>query len=256
MGNWSGKSAIVTGSGTGVGRATALMLAREGANVVINYSRSAKEAEETAHEVEREGGRSIVVQADVAEDEDCRKLVASTVDVFGCVDLLVNNAAVTRFIAHDDLDAVMSEDWKRIFSVNVLGPFQCVRAARKSLAERRGQVVNVASTAGLTGQGSSIPYCASKAAVINMTQSLARALAPAIRVNAVAPGFITGRWLERGLGHAYSAVKKGWEGRAPLGKVCEPEDVAAAIMSLANGSSMVTGQTITCDGGMMLGPLR
>ncbi len=89
-----------------------------------------------------------------------------------------------------------------------------------------------------------------------MTQSLARALAPAIRVNAVAPGFITGRWLERGLGHAYSAVKKGWEGRAPLGKVCEPEDVAAAIMSLANGSSMVTGQTITCDGGMMLGPLR
>jgi 3-oxoacyl-[acyl-carrier protein] reductase len=256
MGDWSGKVAVVTGSGTGVGRATAVLLARQGASVVVNFSRSAVEADQTAHEVEKAGGRALVVRANVADDGECRALMASAVDGLGGIDLLVNNAATTRFVPHDDLDAVLSEDWERIFSVNVVGLFQAVRAARASLAERRGQVVNVASTAGLTGQGSSIPYCASKAAVINMTQSLARALAPAIRVNAVAPGFITGRWLQQGLGHAYESVKKGWENRAPLGQVCSPEDVAAAIVSLANGSPMVTGQTITCDGGMMLGPLR
>ncbi|MBY0586953.1 SDR family oxidoreductase [bacterium] len=256
MGKWSEKTVVITGSGTGVGYATARLLAQEGANIVINYSRSATEAQQAADQVASLGGRAIVVQANVASDDDCKRLMESAVDAFGGIDLLVNNAAVTRFIPHDQLDQVLIEDWQRIFEVNVLGVFQCVRAARERLAERNGQVVNVASTAGLTGQGSSIPYCASKAAVINMTQSLARALAPTIRVNAVAPGFITGRWLENGLGHAYESVKKGWEGRAPLGKVCDPDDVARAIVSLAEGSPMVTGQTITCDGGMMLGPLR
>jgi 3-oxoacyl-[acyl-carrier protein] reductase len=256
MGKWTGKTAVITGSGTGVGRATALLLASEGADIVINYSRSEREAMQVAGEVEAHGGRAVVVKGDVSLDADCRGLIDSACQAFGGVDLLVNNAAVTRFVPHDDLDQVLAEDWERIFRVNVVGPFQCVRAAREALRQRRGQVVNVASTAGLTGQGSSIPYCASKAAVINMTQSLARALAPEIRVNAVAPGFITGRWLEQGLGSAYDGVKRGWEGRAPLGRVCDPEDVARAIVSLAEGSPMVTGQTVTCDGGMMLGPLR
>ena len=205
---YSGKVAIVTGGGTGVGRATAQLLARRGCSVVINYSRSKSDAEGTALIVEREGAAALVVPANIAEDADCRRLIKSAVDRFGGIDILINNAGTTRFIDHDDLDAVMRDDWKDIFAVNVLGVFQCVRAARSHLASREGQVVNVASIAGLTGQGSSIPYCASKAAVINMTQSLARGLAPHIRVNAVAPGFITGRWLEQGLGPNYDAVKK------------------------------------------------
>ena len=254
--SFEGKVAIVTGGGTGVGRATAQLLARRGCAVVINYSRSKDDAYESAKSVEEEGGKSLVVQANVADDADCRRLIQETVNRFGGIDILVNNAGTTRFIEHDNLEDVTRDDWKDIFSVNVVGLFQCVRAAQSHLAKRQGQIVNVASIAGLTGQGSSIPYCASKAAVINMTQSFARALAPDIRVNAVAPGFITGRWLEQGLGEHYEAVRKGWEARAPMHRVSDPIDVAEAIMGVIDGSRMTTGQTVVCDGGMLLGPLR
>jgi len=253
---FKGKVAVVTGGGTGVGRAVASLLAQKGCSVVINYSRSKDEAFETAKLVEQEGAAAHVVHANVAEDADCQKLMKETVERFGGIDILINNAGTTRFIDHDNLDAVTRDDWKNIFSVNVVGLFQCVRAAERHLAVREGEIVNVASIAGITGQGSSIPYCASKAAVINMTQSFARALAPRIRVNAVAPGFITGRWLESGLGQHYEAVKKGWESRAPMHRVSDPIDVAQAIMGVLEGSRMTTGQTVVCDGGMLLGPLR
>ena len=252
----SGKAAVVTGGGTGVGRATALALSKLGCAVAVNYRSSKTEAEETGHEIERQGGRCLVERADVADDAACRKFVRRAVDEFGRLDVLVNNAAVTRFIDPGRLEDVTDDVWEEIFAVNVRGPFQCVRAARPHLEQGGGAVVNVASTAGLTGMGSSIPYSASKAALINMTIALARALAPSIRVNAVAPGFITGRWLERGLGAHYEAVKAAWQDRAPLGRVCDPADVADAVLSLIVGSELVTGQTLVVDGGAVLGKGR
>lgn len=249
-----GKVAIVTGGGTGVGRATALELARGGCAVAINYSKSKQEAEATAHEIEALGVRALALQANVGDDAACRNFVGRTVAELGRLDVLVNNAGTTEFISHENLDAVTDEAWERIFSVNLRGPFYCVRAASAALkASGNGSVVNVSSVAGLVGVGSSIPYCASKAALNNLTLTLARALSPEVRVNAVCPGFITGRWLKGGLGDAYDAVLQYYSGKALLKKVCEPEDVAAAILSFITGSDLVTGQILTVDGGMTLG---
>ncbi len=251
-----GKAAIVTGGGTGVGRETALLLAKRGCHVAINYSRSKSEAEATAREIEGAGGRALVLQADVADDAACRRLVAETLGRFGRLDILVNNAGTTQFIPHRNLDAVTTGAWQQILAVNLIGPFQLARAAKESLTAAHGQIVNVASTAGVNATGSSIPYCASKAALINMTMALARVMAPSVRVNAIAPGFITGRWLEQGLGPAYERTKTVVESRAALKKVCDPIDVARAILSLIEGSELITGQTLVCDGGMTLGALE
>jgi 3-oxoacyl-[acyl-carrier protein] reductase len=248
-----GKAAVITGSGTGVGRATALELARLGCNILVNYSRSAQEAEQTRDEIAALGVKSIVFRADVSRDTECRDMMAAATRAFGRLDVLVNNAGTTTFAAHGDLDAIDPDAWQRIMAVNVQGPFQCVRAARSALEEHgQGCVINVSSIAGVRAIGSSIPYCASKAALNNMTMALARALAPKIRVNAVAPGFITGRWLQAGLGDAYEAAKKANENRSPMRRVCDPEDVSAAIVSLITGSDLVTGQILPVEGGMLL----
>ena len=250
----SGKAAIITGGGTGVGRATALDLARQGCSVLINYSKSRDEAKQTSSEVEALGAKSIVVQADVADDAACRKMVAAAMTAFGRIDILINNAGTTRFIAEENLDQVTDDDWQRIFAVNVIGAFHCARAVKEPmLASGGGQIINVTSVAAYLGKGSSIPYAASKAALNNLTIALARSLAPHIRVNAVAPGFITGRWLEQGFGAAYEGVKRTVEKLCPLEKVSDPEDVAAAIVSLVTGSKMITGQVLVCDGGMLIG---
>lgn len=248
-----GKAAIVTGGGTGVGRATALQLAQRGCSVLVGCCRSREEAEQTAAEAGALGVRAIAFQGDVADDPACRGMVEAAVGAFGRLDVLVNSAGTTRFIAHADFDAVEADDWDRIMAVNVKGPFQCARAARSALAaDGGGEIVNVSSIAGIRGIGSSIPYCASKAALNNLTLTLARSLAPAIRVNAVAPGFITSRWLREGLGDGYEPVKAAFEQRAPLGKVCEPDDVADAILSLVTGSDLVTGQVLACEGGVLI----
>jgi 3-oxoacyl-[acyl-carrier protein] reductase len=249
-----GKAAIVTGGGTGVGRATALALAERGCDVLVNYSRSAAEAEATAREIGSRGARGVAFRADVADDTACRAMVARAVAEFGRLDVLVNNAGTTSFIPHGDLEKVTDADWDKILSVNLKGPFQCVRAAREALARGEGGVVvNVSSIAGVVGVGSSIPYCASKAGLNLLTLMLARALGPGIRVNAVAPGFITGRWLREGLGEAvYDGMKKALEARTPLRRVCEPEDVRDAILSLIEGSDLVTGQVLLVDGGMTI----
>ncbi len=250
----AGKAAIVTGGGTGVGRATALELARQGCSVLINYSRSRDDAERTAGEIEEHGVKGIAIQADVADDAACREMVTVAVKAFGRIDVLVNNAGTTRFVLAAELDKVTDEDWQRIMAVNVVGPFHCARAVKEPmLASGGGQIINVTSVAGFAGKGSSIPYAASKGALNNLTIALARTLAPHIRVNAVAPGFITGRWLEQGFGAAYEGVKRSIEKACPLEKVCEPDDVAAAIMSLVTGSPMITGQVLVCDGGMLIG---
>jgi 3-oxoacyl-[acyl-carrier protein] reductase len=248
-----GKAAIVTGGGTGVGRETGLALARLGCHVLVNYSRSREDAERTTAELRALGVKAIAVQADVARDAECRAMVEAALRAFGRLDVLVNNAGTTTFINHGDLDAVADDDWQRIMAVNLQGPFQCARAARSALeAEGGGCIVNVSSIAGIRAIGSSIPYCASKAALNNLTIALARALAPKIRVNAVAPGFITGRWLQNGLGPAYESIKKYQESRSPLQRVCDPKDVAEAILSLITGSDLVTGQVLPVEGGMLI----
>jgi 3-oxoacyl-[acyl-carrier protein] reductase len=248
-----GQVALITGASRGVGRATAQALAGLGCDIVINFQKSAEEADETVGLVRDWGVRAICLQADTADDDACRKMIEATVKQLGRLDILINNAATTRFVPHNDLEALTTELWDRIFAVNVRGAFQCTRAARPHL-ERSGQgnVINISSIAGLNGTGSSIPYCASKAALIVMTQSLARALAPKIRVNSVAPGFIETRWTQEGLGSNYAAMVDSIKQRVPLGKVCQPEDVAEAIVSLLIGSRMITGQTIVCDGGALL----
>ncbi len=249
-----GKAAIVTGGGTGVGRATALDLARQGCSVLVNFSKSRDEAESAAAEIEALGVRGIAVQCDVADDTQCRRMVDVAVKAFGRIDVLVNNAGTTKFVLASELDGVTDEDWQRIFAVNVVGPFHCARAVKEPmLTSGGGQIINVTSVAAFAGKGSSIPYAASKAALNNLTIALARTLAPHIRVNAVAPGFITGRWLEQGFGDAYEGVKRSVERMCPLEKVSDPADVAAAIMSLVTGSSMITGQVLICDGGMLIG---
>lgn len=248
------KAAVITGGGTGVGRATALGLARLGYAVLVNYSRSAAEAEATRDQAAALGVPALAFQADVADDQACRRMIAAARQAFGRIDLLVNSAGTTRFIPAGDLEQVSDEDWQRIMAVNVLGPFHCARAVQAPmLAGGGGQIINVSSIAALSGRGSSIPYAASKAALNALTLSLARALAPKIRVNAVAPGFITGRWLERGYGQAYQAVRRAVEKKTPLERVCDPEDVAAAILGLVTGSTMITGQVLVCDGGSLLG---
>ena len=246
----AGRSAIVTGSAVGVGRATALELARRGANVVINYSRSEREAAETAADVERLGGRALVVRADVSRDEEVRAMVARAVEAFGSVHVLVNNAATTAFVNFADLEGLTEEQWDRILAVNLKGPFFCARAVAGPMkADGEGAIVNIASIAGIRAVGSSIAYAASKAGLINLTIALARALAPEVRVNCVAPGFIDTRWLRQGLGPLFEPARQRTAEQTPLGRVSTPEDIAQVVLSLIEDADFVTGQTIVVDGG-------
>jgi 3-oxoacyl-[acyl-carrier protein] reductase len=180
-------------------------------------------------------------------------MIETAVREFGRLDVLINNAGTTSFIKHDDLDAVTMDDWMRILSVNVIGAFQCARAARSALtAAGSGEIVNVSSVAGVAGTGSSIPYCASKAALNNLTVTLARVFAPKVRVNAVAPGFISTRWLQDGLGaEIYEMAKRQTEEKALLHQVLSAEDVASVIINVITGSDLLTGQVIVLDGGML-----
>jgi 3-oxoacyl-[acyl-carrier protein] reductase len=245
-----GKAAIVTGSATGMGRSTALMLAELGCNVVVNYTRSEQEARETAADVEKRGAQALLLRADVSSDADCRRMVQETLDRWGRVDALVNNAGATYFVAHRDLEALTEEMWDRIWDVNVKGAFFMTRAAAEALrAAGQGAVVNVSSTAGLRGGGSSIPYAASKAALINLTISLARVLAPEVRVNCVAPGFIDTRWLAQGYGERFDAMREAQKQNTPLRDAGRPEHMAQAVVSMITGMDWVTGQTIVVDGG-------
>lgn len=247
-----GKTAIVTGSAVGVGRATAVDLARRGANVVINYSRSEDDAKEAVRLVEAEGARALLVCADVSDDTQVQSMVRQAVDAFGGLHILVNNAAMTHFVPFHDLDGMKTEYWDDIFNVNVKGAFFCARAAAKAMKQSGGgAIVNIASVAGVRAIGSSIAYAASKAAVINMTVALARVLGPDVRVNAVAPGFIETRWLKNGLGEqVYEAGKAMQIKQAPLKAVCQPEHVAQLVMSLIEGADLVTGECIVIDGGV------
>ena len=250
----SGKTAIVTGSAVGVGRATALELAKRGANVVINYSRSESEAKEAVAAVEQLGAKALLIKADVSRDQEVRAMAASTREAFGSIDVLVNNAATTAFINFADLEGMTEEQWDRILAVNLKGPFFCSRAVAEAMkAGGEGAIVNIASIAGIRAVGSSIAYAASKAGLINLTVALARVLAPEVRVNCVAPGFIDTRWLRAGLGQVFEPAKERMSAQTPLRRVSTPEDVAQVVLSLIEGADFVTGQTIVVDGGNSIG---
>ena len=251
--NVAGKVALITGAATGLGRATSLALARLGCSIAVNHIADTKqEAAQATAELTAIGVRALPMEADVRDSGACQAMVTAVVGELGRLDILVNCAGVTRFIPHDHLDEVKDEDWDFILGVNLKGTFHCARACRSAMETNGGVIINVASIAGLNGAGSSIPYAVSKAGVINLTKALARVLAPKIRVNAVAPGFIEGRWMREGLGERYLESRDSFAAASALGRACQPEDVADAIVSLITGSDMVTGHTLICDGGALL----
>ncbi len=239
------KTALVTGSATGIGKAVALRLARQGVAVAVNYSRSEKEARETFDEVQQLGVPALLCQANVAHDGEVRRMVEACRHELGGLDILVNNAATTRFIDHTDLESLTEEVWDAILAVNLKGAYFCSRAALPVMQQRGGgSIVNVTSVAGLAGVGSSIAYAASKAALNCMTKSLARAFAPAVRVNAVAPGPVLTRWLAPHMDHVEKQLAL-----TPMKRAATPDDIADVVVFLATGTTLMTGQVVVVDGG-------
>lgn len=257
MGNadLKGKAAIVTGSATGIGASVAVALARRGANVVVNYTKSEKEARETVEAVKAAGADAHLVQADVSKDADCRKLAAAARDAWGRIDILVNNAGTTKFVAHNDLDGLNAEDFANIYAINVIGAFQMIRACAPAMREHgEGSVVNVSSIAGVKGIGSSVAYAASKGALNTMTLSLARALAPQIRVNAVCPGYVATGWFKNRFGdEAFKRITDDQAETAPLKRAADGDEIAKTVMFFAGPESRhITGEMLLTDGGLHL----
>jgi 3-oxoacyl-[acyl-carrier protein] reductase len=243
--------ALVTGSATGVGRACVLQFAGRGYDVVVNYSRSEAEAIETAADAKKIGAEVLLSQCDVSDDNSVQQMISDVEAKFGRLDVVVNNAATTSFIDHSDLDAMTEDLWDRILAVNLKGAFFVSRAATPLLKSGDGgAIVNISSVAGITGSGSSVGYCASKGALNTMTKSLARALAPEIRVNAVCPGPIESRWIREG--NPDVSIESMVE-NYPLPKASMPDDIADAVLFFALGTSMATGQWVSIDGGQTLG---
>lgn len=250
-----GKRAIVTGGGTGLGAATAVGLARRGVNVCVNFSSSADAAEQVVAECRKLDVDAFAQKADVGEDWDCRALVDAAAKRFGGLDVLVNNAGITKFAKHSDLDLLDAEDFMRLYRINVVAVYQMTRAARLHLdATGKGSIVNVSSIAGVTGIGSSIAYASTKGALNTMTLSLARALAPNIRVNAVCPGYISSGWFTKYQGDdVESQTAEHVAKSTPLKVASSPEDIAETILFFAGPESRhVTGEFIIVDAGMHL----
>jgi 3-oxoacyl-[acyl-carrier protein] reductase len=260
MSSVDGMCAVVTGSATGLGAATAIAFAKGGARVVINYRASVKEAEQTADLCRSANPAVKVVQADVANDQDCRRL-AGAASEWGRLDILVNNASTTKHVSNAaDLDALSAEDFQRLYAVNAIGPFQMIRAARPLLeaaaraAEGPSSVVNISSATALNATGSSIAYSASKSALNSMTLSLARALAPLVRVNALCPGYMDTPWWVKGLGQeAADTLRDLTKSAVPLRVASKPEDIAEVVLFLASPASRhLTGAIIPADAGLLL----
>ena len=246
--------AIITGAGTGVGAATALSLASRGYNLLINYARSEAEARASEAACQAVGADTLLVQGDVSNDADCRRMADAAIERWGRIDALVNNAGITSFAGVSNWDALDAATFERIFGVNVIGAFQMVRACVEHLKSSRGCIVNVSSIAGALGIGSSVAYIASKGALNSLTLHLARTLAPAVRVNAVCPGLITTRWFVDGVGRENAdQLQAQYEKAVPLQTACTAEDVAEAIVWLVAGARTTTGELLMLDSGMHLG---
>ena len=249
--NESSKVAIVTGGSRGVGAATAKLLASKGWNVTITCTSSMEDANEVVKECEQFGVESLAIKADVSENKDCVESVEKTLEKWGRIDSLVNNAGTTKFVFnHADLDGLDADDFLHIYKVNVVGPFQMVKACKDALMKSENpSVVNISSIAGIKGIGSSLAYASSKGALNTMTKSMARNLGP-IRVNAICPGFIQGEWLRKGMGdELYNAAKDNLTSSTPLKLTVTPEQVALGIYNFIEISTVVTGETMLMDGG-------
>ena len=251
------KVAIVTGSATGVGAAAAIMLAERGCNVVINYTRSKAEAEDTAQKCTAAGAETLIYQGDVAEDTACQGMAQAAVDKWGRIDYLINNAAKTKFNPYENLDGLSADDFLAIYKVNVVGAYQMVRAVAPHMKKQgRGAIVNNSSIGGVTGIASSMAYAASKAALNMMTQSLSLVLGPEIRINAIAPGAIQTRWLQGGMSaEQYQAFLVNAAAMVPLQVVPTAEQIAEALVWFLEGASVVTGEVLMVDAGLHCGRL-
>ena len=252
--NLAGSVIIVTGSATGLGSATAKLAASKGANVVINYTKSESEAQETAAACRELGVEALLCRADVSVDQDCRRMASEAVAKWGRIDGLVNNAGQSVFASSADLESLTAEDFLHVYSVNVVGAYQMIRAAAPHLkANGEGAIVNVSSISSITGAGSSIAYAASKGALNTMTVSLARALAPEVRVNAVLPGLFASRWWSEGLGEErYHRLLDQYVDAVPMKAAATPEALAESVVWLLEGARFITGETIMIDSGMHL----
>ena len=247
--NGTRPAALVTGSATGIGRAEAIALARAGYDVAVNYSRSADAAGQTAAACESHGATTVVIGCDVADDARVRSMVAETEAAFGRLDVLCNNAGITSEAPFGDLDAIEIDDWDRVFAVNVRGIVQVTRACVPLLKQAEGCIVNTASIVGLRPGPQPLAYSASKAAVVSLTRTLALALGPEIRVNAVAPGWMEGDWMKRMLGENYDRLMERRARLTPLKRCVTADDVAESMMTLVAGNRFVTGEIVVVDGG-------
>lgn len=244
----AGKVALITGGGTGLGREIALRLAREGMQVAISYSRSQAEAEQTVADIQELGGQAATFPAELSRTADAESLVQAVAEKWGRLDLLIHNAATTRFVPFPDLEAIDEASWDEIFAVNTRAAFFLARAAAPLLrTSGNGQIITTSSIAGIRAGGSSLPYAVSKAALIHLTKCLAVALAPEVRVNSVAPGLLLTRWAA-GFGDAtLDALSQ----KALLQKSTDVGDTADVFVMLARNSS-ITGEVIVADAGMLL----
>ncbi len=246
--DFAGKVAIVTGGGTGMGKAISAGLAAAGASVVVNYSRSADEAAATVAEIEAAGGTAMAHQADVADSEDVESLIEATVSSYGRLDIVVNNAGTTAFVPFADLDGMDEETWDRIMAVNVKAPWLMAKAAAAAMrANDGGAIVNISSVAGIKPGGSSLAYSVSKAAMIHLTKGLAVALAPDVRVNSVAPGFVNTRWHDNSSDERKQQIAQA----SPLRRHVGVEQIASVTLECLRNDNM-TGQVIAIDSGTLL----
>ncbi|HWI79224.1 MAG TPA: SDR family oxidoreductase, partial [Ramlibacter sp.] len=244
------KKALVTGGATGIGRSAVLTLAKAGYDVAINYATSAQAARQVAQEAKAAGAATLLMPCDVSDDAAVRKMLAQVGESFGQLDALVNNAGTTAKWKIKDLESLDMAEWDRTFAVNVRGTFQVTRAA-VPLLEKGGNpsIVNVASIVGLRPGPQPLPYAASKAAVVNLTKTLAWNLGPKIRVNAVAPGWMEGDWMQRMLGDKYEDLMGKRARQTPLRRCVTADDVAETILNLLQSNRFVTGEVVVIDGG-------
>jgi NAD(P)-dependent dehydrogenase (short-subunit alcohol dehydrogenase family) len=245
------KVAVITGSSSGIGAATARLFARHGYNVVINFSRDEQAAETVAADCRKLGVDTLVIRADVADDAQCRALADTVGEQWGRTDALVNNAGTTKFVSANNLEGLSAQDFHDIYAVNVIGAYQMIRALAPLMKKTPGAgIVNISSVASVMGVGSSLAYMASKGALNAMTFGLARSLAPEIRVNAVGPGMVETPWLQNGLGQEqFEARKMAYEMATPLASTIQPEDVAEAAYWLCAGALKTTGEFMLVDSG-------
>ena len=248
------RTAVVTGASSGIGAASAVRLAQAGVKVLLNYGGNADGAAATVKACTEAGADAFALQGDVGDDDICKAIAKAAEDRWGRIDILVNNAGVTVTANHRDLDALDSSDFNRLYRVNTVGAYQMVRACLPLLKKAEAaSVINTSSIAGISGMGSSIAYAATKGALNTMTLSLARALAPEVRVNAVCPGFVDSEWWAKQMDEAtIEKLRSRARATTPLHRVVSSDDVAEAIMLFALGGRSITGQLLVIDNGMLL----